>query len=275
MAIQIRVCRLLNLSLLYDRLDLRSLLKAYSLCAMKIVNYYRCSTKKQDYSIDSQRLQVANWLKTVQEPYQVLKEFSEIESGRNSARPVLLEALAFAKQHKARIVCSRLDRLSRSTLYTLQLIQQSGVEFTFCDAPGMDFVQLGITAILSEREVALLSKRTSEGLKIAAKRLAAEGRRLGNPRPEFALKRCAEAVQTQKNAFNNNIIKIIHEIRETGIGNNLARIAECLNRRGYVGRSGGRFTATAVSRILGATGDVVYLARRDSKIEVAEQPLNA
>lgn len=238
---------------------------------MRIVNYYRCSTRRgQDYSIEAQKLQVSNYLKTLQDPYEVLKEYSEIESGRNPRRPILLEALAFAKQHKARIVCSRLDRLSRSTLYTLQLIQQSGVEFVFADAPGMDFVQLGITAILSEREVSLLSKRTSEGLKIAAKRLAAEGRRLGNPRPEFALKRCAEAVQTQKKAFNSNILIVINEIRETGIGNNLARIAQCLNRRGYVGRSGGRFTATAVSRILEASGDSVYLALRKSKMELSE-----
>ena len=221
---------------------------------LKFVNYYRCSTTKQDYSIDAQRAQVIHYLKSLGKPFEILKELSEIESGRNCQRPLLLLALSIAKASGATICVSRLDRLSRSALHILNLVQQSGAKFVFCDVPQMDFVQLGITAILSEREAQLISLRTIEGMKIARERLKAQNRKLGNPRYPEAIKAAHKRIQEHKQSFCVDMVKIIKEIKGTGV-QSYEKIAECLTRRGYVGRRGGTMTGTQVRRILLAVKD--------------------
>jgi DNA invertase Pin-like site-specific DNA recombinase len=220
---------------------------------MNVINYYRCSTSKQDYSIENQRLQVFNYLNSLGKPYTVVGEFHEIESGRNNQRPQLLAALKLAKSTKSTVCVSRLDRLSRSALYTLQLIQQSKIPFVFCDAPQMDFVTLGVMAILSEREVSLIRARVREGMRLARERLMAQGRRLGNPRPADSIRKAHISIQRAKAAFNESVLIAIREIQGTGIGNNLQRIADCLNKRGEKGRRGGAWTATAVKRVLASS----------------------
>jgi DNA invertase Pin-like site-specific DNA recombinase len=209
---------------------------------------------------------VSNYLKSLGKPFEVVGEFSEIESGRKSARPQLLAALALAKLMKATLCVSRLDRLSRSALFILQLIQDAKVQFVCVDCPSADFLTIGVMAILSQREASLISARTREGLVIARQRLLAEGRRLGNPRPADSLQRGHKSIQERKKAFTESILKPIAEIRETGI-TSYARIADCLNKRGERGRRGGTWTAKAVSRVLQTS---LYLASDESKGEVSK-----
>jgi DNA invertase Pin-like site-specific DNA recombinase len=55
-------------------------------------------------------------------PWQLVGEFTEIESGRRSKRPQLEAALAACKKHKAKLVVAKLDRLSRNTRFLLDTI---------------------------------------------------------------------------------------------------------------------------------------------------------
>ena len=75
---------------------------------------------------DRQRLDGGGW--------QLLKEFTEVESGRRRSRPELAKALAYCKAHRAKLVVARLDRLTRNTRFLLDLVD-SRVEPLFCDLP--------------------------------------------------------------------------------------------------------------------------------------------
>ena len=86
----------------------------------------------QGYGIGAQREAVKQWLDGG--GWQLLKEFTEVESGRRRLRPDLAKALAYCKAHRAKLVVARLDRLTRNTRFLLDLVD-SGVEPLFCDLP--------------------------------------------------------------------------------------------------------------------------------------------
>ncbi|TAK96423.1 MAG: hypothetical protein EPO07_14590 [Verrucomicrobia bacterium] len=92
-----------------------------------------------------------------------------------------------------------------------------------------------------------ISERTKAGLAVARSR----GVVLGNPHPAKALSKARRAIQRRKLEFAESALKNIREIQGTGIVS-LNRIADCLNRRGEPTRRGGKWTATAVKRVLAA-----------------------
>jgi DNA invertase Pin-like site-specific DNA recombinase len=68
----------------------------------KFIAYYRVSTDKQGKSglgLEAQRKAVRDYLDCGN--WQLLGEFTEIESGKRSDRPELANAIAFAKKHRA------------------------------------------------------------------------------------------------------------------------------------------------------------------------------
>ena len=78
-----------------------------------VVTYLRVSTDRQGQSglgLEAQRVAVAPYV----EAGQLLGEFVEVESGRKDDRPQLAAALVLCRQHKARLVIAKLDRLARS-----------------------------------------------------------------------------------------------------------------------------------------------------------------
>jgi DNA invertase Pin-like site-specific DNA recombinase len=170
--------------------------------------------------------------------------FEEVESGANNHRPQLQAALKLAKDKKAVLLIAKLDRLSRNAAFLLQL-QDSGVDFVACDMPNADKLSIGIIALLAQRERELISERTKAGMAIAKQR----GAKLGNPNPEVALASARKAIQDRKKRFNETASIAIAEIQSTGV-KSLTKIAECLNKRGEQTSRGGKWTPTAVRRIL-------------------------
>ena len=212
---------------------------------MKFVSYYRVSTDKQGLQgngIEAQKQSVARYLTSLD--CELLGSFEEVESGANNKRPQLAAALQLAKSKKAVLVIAKLDRLSRNAAFLLQL-QDSNVDFVACDMPNADKLSIGIIALLAQRERQLISERTKAGLAVAKQR----GAKLGNPNPSSALKSAQTAIQARKKGFVAEALKAIREIQGTGLSS-LNRIADCLNKRGEKTARGGKWTATAVKRVL-------------------------
>jgi len=91
----------------------------------------------------------------------------------------------------------------------------------------------------------LISQRTKAGLAIAK----ARGVVLGNPNAREAIVSAHKAIQERKQGFAVTAIAFIREIQSTGV-QSLNRIADCLNKRGERTPRGGKWTATAVKRVL-------------------------
>lgn len=212
---------------------------------MKFVSYCRVSTDKQGLhglGIEAQRQAVARYLASMD--CELVGSFEEVESGANNKRPQLAAAIQTAKSKKAVLVIAKLDRLSRNAAFLLQL-QDSGIDFVACDMPNADKLSVGIIALLAQRERQLISERTKAGLAIAKQR----GVALGNPNPDKSLKKAVQANIQRKLEFAKAAIKSIREIQSTGV-DTLARIADCMNKRGEQTARGGKWTATAVKRVL-------------------------
>jgi DNA invertase Pin-like site-specific DNA recombinase len=167
-----------------------------------------------------------------------------VESGSKNDRPQLTAAIKMAKEQKAILVIAKLDRISRNAAFLIQL-QSSGIDFVACDMPNADKFTVGILALVAQRERELISQRTKAGLSVAK----ARGAVLGNPNAAVAWQKAKQAIQNQKAEFAKAAIKSIREIQSTGI-QSLNRIADCLNKRGEQTPRGGKWTATAVKRII-------------------------
>src|SRR5262245_9087082 len=96
----------------------------------KYVAYYRVSTQRQGRSglgLDAQRQAVADYLNGGR--WKLVGEFTEVESGKRGVdRPVLDQALAGCRVHRATLVIAKLDRLARNVEFTAKLMN-SDIEF--------------------------------------------------------------------------------------------------------------------------------------------------
>jgi DNA invertase Pin-like site-specific DNA recombinase len=123
--------------------------------ARRFVAYYRVSTDRQGQSglgLDAQRKAISDYLKGG--AWELVGEFTEIESGKKSERPELARAMDACRKHKARLVIAKLDRLSRNLAFIATLME-SGVEFVAANSlvtlicfednsrPGLDLSQEG------------------------------------------------------------------------------------------------------------------------------------
>ena len=90
-----------------------------------------------------------------------------------------------------------------------------------------------------------VSQLTRDGLKKAKQR----GVKLGNPNAAKAWTKAVQAIKQGKKDFAATALTTIREIQSTGIYT-LAKIADCLNKRGEKTARGGTWTATAVKRIV-------------------------
>ena len=151
-------------------------------CTGKFVAYYRVSTGKQGKSglgLEAQRQAVETYLNGGD--WKIVAEFTEVESAKRADnRPMLAEAFAACRLHRATLVIAKLDRLGRNAHFLLGL-QEAGVEFICVDDPHMTKLTLGIRAVVAQHERELISIRTKDALAEAKKK----GRTLGGRRYKF------------------------------------------------------------------------------------------
>lgn len=226
------------------------------------VSYLRVSTGGQGRSglgLEAQRAAVESYLNGGK--WRVLREFVEVESGRNADRPVLAQALAMCRVHRVPLVVAKVDRLTRSLAFLSRLLE-AGVDVRFCDLPQIEGptgrFMLQQMASVAELEAGMISKRTKEAL-AAAK---ARGKKLGGRRiykktkqpvmamtPDIAMAD-TKARQARAQARAADLAPIVADLRGQGV-TSLYGLAKALTERGVpTAKGGSTWTPGGVSRVL-------------------------
>jgi DNA invertase Pin-like site-specific DNA recombinase len=211
----------------------------------KFVAYFRVSTDRQGKSglgLEAQQKSVLDYLDGGR--WDLVGEFTEIESGKHNDRPELEKALAACKKQKAKLVIAKLDRLSRNLAFIATLMD-SGVEFIAVDNPHANKLTIHILAAVAQHEREIISARTSAALKAAK----ARGKRLGNPKLSEARRHAALAKKERADRYSAKVLPVIREIHRSGIGS-LRGVARALAARGIRTPRGGAWSPVQVSAIL-------------------------
>lgn len=212
----------------------------------KFISYLRVSTDRQGRSglgLEAQRQAVAAYLNGGS--WELLAEHVEVESGKRRSRPVLAEALAACKKHKATLVIARLDRLSRNLHFTSGLME-SGVEFVACDMPTANRLTVQIMSAIAEEEGRRISERTRAALQAAkarGKALGTHGRIQGQQNREGALQHV------------RRIAPVVQELRVSA--RTVRELTTALNQAAVPTPAGGRWHLASVHRLLQRLDHVV------------------
>ncbi len=225
---------------------------------MKIIAYYRVSTKRQGISglgLEGQQFEVAQFAR--RHDATIIASYKEVESGKRSDRPELAKALAHAKRSKAKLVVAKLDRLSRNVAF-LSALMESKADFVACDNEHANPLTLHVLAAVAEAEAKATSLRTKAALQAAKRR----GTKLGSARAghwtgrENARLRGAReggkaAAVSHHNAAAaaySDLYEPLAALRSKGLS--LSEIAAELNQQGHTTRRGCPWNHVQVLRVL-------------------------
>lgn len=224
----------------------------------KFVAYYRVSTGRQGKSglgLEAQRAAVKSYLNGGN--WDIVAEFTEVESGKRSDRPALDQALAAARLHRGSLVVSKVDRLTRSVAFLSRLLE-AGVDVRFADLPQIEgatgrFLLQQMVAV-AELEAGMISSRTKAALAAARKR----GKTLGGNRgvvPTAKMwKASAKAREARADARASDLAATVKALQAAG-ATSLRAIAEGLNAKGIpTARGAGQWSAVQVGRVLERIG---------------------
>ncbi|WP_337996270.1 recombinase family protein [Oleispirillum naphthae] len=212
----------------------------------RFVAYYRVSTAKQGHSglgLEAQQQAVRQYLNGG--AWELVGEFTEVESGKKNDRPQLAAALAACRRFKATLVIAKLDRLARNVAFIANLME-AGTDFVAVDMPEANKLVLHIMAAMAQHEREAISARTKAAL-AAAK---ARGTKLGG----FRGVKVNQAMGAQANAerarewAQGEIGQEVADMKARGWS--LWEIAHHLNDLGVKTRRGGEWQATTVKRVL-------------------------
>lgn len=212
----------------------------------RYVTYKRVSTEDQGKSglgLEAQTRDIGLYLDTYSpEPWEVVGEFVEVESGANGDRPELRKAIGLAKKLRATLLVSKLDRLSRKVSFIAALMDDPKLSFRVASMPHADKFQLHIYAALAEQEREFISLRTKAALREAK----ARGVQLGGLRDK-TMKRNA-VVKANADARAQKLEGIVAPLRAANAS--LRDIADALNGAGLETPRGGQWHPTSVARLL-------------------------
>ena len=214
---------------------------------MKFVIYRRVSTSRQFQSglgLEVQSETVRRYLAT-QPDAEVLADLVEAESGKNDERPVLRQAVELCLKYSAKLLVSRIDRLSRS-LRLIMMLEHYKVPFIAADNPEMTELVCHILVAIGSAERKTIATRVRDALRQAKLR----GGKLGGPNIAEA-RLLSNRVRTEKAKEQNDKLRLVIQetMDKTGL-TKLADIAQALNLRGIKTNRGCEFTPTQIHRLL-------------------------
>ena len=218
----------------------------------RAIGYLRCSTDHQDLSPDAQREAITRWA-TANGVEVVSWHFDKGISGSAEIgdRPELLAALADLRVHGAGVlVVAKRDRLARDTLVS-HLIERAAVEqgarVVSADgvANGDDPASIMLRKILdvvAEYERRIIRARIVAALAVKKQRRE----RTGSVPYGFVLATDARSLLPEPH--EQDVIELARSYRATGM--TFRAVASILEGRGFTSRTGKRFHATQIQRMV-------------------------
>lgn len=211
----------------------------------QFVTYFRLSKQSSsgaNLGLDAQRHSVAKYLSQI--GGKVIKEFTEIESGRRTDRAELNAAIDLCRRTRSRLCIAKLDRLARNASFVLCL-RDSGVDFVAADNPNANKLTVALMSVIAEDERDRISLRTTEALAEARRR----GTKLGCPDAKRASALGSAANRERARRYVQNTLPIIRDIQRAGV-TTLRGIAYALNSRGVRSPLNRSFSAQTVANVL-------------------------
>ena len=204
------------------------------------IAYIRVSTQGQGRSglgLEAQRDAVARFAEA--EGFAVAETFTEVETGKGAdaleRRPKLAAAIKAARKLKGSVIVSKLDRLSRD-VHFISGVMVHKVPFIVTElGADVDLFVLHMYAALAEKERALISKRTKDGLAVAKQR----GQRLGGWTVG------SEEAQRKADDFAERMRRVLAELASLSA----TRAAAELNARKIATAAGGKWYPATVIRL--------------------------
>lgn len=227
--------------------------------ANKFVSYLRVSSQQQGESglgLDAQKEAVNRLVERRQGT--IVETFEEIESGRKGAasRPALMKALKACKRRGAALVIGKLDRLSRDVRFFLEVLDDSKVDIRFADLPDVDpktdegRMLLINMANYAEFEGRRIGTRTRAALKAKVARDGQWDRKASHHLVAGAGQQAATAaVKAKADERAADLLPMIEQFKAEGF-TTLAALADKLNQEQIATARNGKWTATAVKRVL-------------------------
>lgn len=212
------------------------------------ITYYRVSTERQGKSglgLEAQQSMVSAFAGS--NGFNIVAQFTEVESGKKANRPVLLAALASCKVNDAVLLIAKLDRLGRNVAF-ISTLMQSGVEFKAVDNPYAGKFMVHIMAAVAEHEREQISERTTAALKAAKLR----GVELGK-NGKYVLSKLNKVLA---DGFAWDMKPIIERVRLDGF-TTVRQISKELNRLQIPTYRQTRWHPTTVHQILQRIGQTV------------------
>ena len=215
----------------------------------RYVAYHRVSTARQGRSglgLEAQQAAVAGFLQG--QDHELIASFTEVESGKHSDRPQLAAALALARRQKAKIIISKLDRLSRNLSFLANLLE-SPVDIVIADMPTANRLTVQLMAVVAEHEARMISDRTKAALAAAKTR----GVVLGNPNLAPVQVLAREAIIKKADQHAEMVLPIIRQIVGGGVRSSHV-VAAHLQQRGIKTARGGQWSGSTVLNLLRRSG---------------------
>lgn len=217
---------------------------------MRICTYKRVSTKEQGKSglgLEAQQRDIDLYLKHYAAEYELLAEFTDVESGKTTDRDGYQQVLKLCKEKGAVLLVAKLDRISRDVETVAGLIKQ--VDLKVACMPQADKFQLHLYAALAEQERDFISLRTKQALQ--AKK--AQGYKLGNEvnfhnNREKAIKHATKTRSNKANAKAEQLKGIVLPLRTAG--KTLQYIANQLNAMQIKTTRGGEWSHVTVMLLI-------------------------
>jgi DNA invertase Pin-like site-specific DNA recombinase len=221
-----------------------------------MVGYRRTSTDDQKLGIEAQDETLVRIARD--RGCNLVRVFTEHESGGNCERPELDRALRHARRVGAILVVAKLDRLARDSGFLMK-IYDGTVPVCFGDLPEIDGsaasrVMIQMMSVIAEFERRRIGERTQEALAV----LKARGVKLGASRPECRNLTPADRRKGTLAAARARVARAVDEMSDVAeIAVQMRRqkaslrdIAKHLNDQDYPTRQGGQWSASQVKRIL-------------------------
>jgi len=211
----------------------------------QFIKYYRVSTRSQADSglgLSAQQRDIDLYLSTYAEtPWEVIAEFTDVQSGKDDNRPELQKAMALAEETGATILIAKLDRISRRVSFISAIMERKKLNLTVATMPNADKFQLHIYAALAEQEREFISLRTKQAL-APLKGTGKLGGNRGN------IDKANEAARALADAHAAKVIDTVLPLKEAG--RTLQQIADTLNKSGVKTARGGKWHPTTVKNVL-------------------------